>query len=186
MPQEQMNLGVEKYLKDFTYEMADGTWAHFEFKKDPITENDLRMLRAYEAAVGYKYGVEVVTYVICTFSETPRDVLEQGINTYRVRTICLSDRNADETVGRLEQRQAEAGLSHQELLEALLIPLLPGKLSQKERIERSLRLVQEESGRLSEEEATQMESVLYAFANKFLTGAEMEGLREMFRMTALG
>lgn len=55
-----------------------------------------------------------------------------------------------------------------------------------ERIDKSIRLIHREQDSLGKEDMLRMESVLYAFALKFLTEAELSSLEEVFQMTVLG
>lgn len=186
-PTEQVHLEIKNFLEDFNYEMTDGTWKHLEFESDAITEDDLRRFRSYEAITSYYYGVEVTTCVICTSRvKELKNELVQGINVYRIQVIRLKDRNADETIQRLEDKQKQSRPDRRELVELLLVPLMDGTMSQKERIRRSLKLLQKEREQLGQETLVHMQSVLYALAMKFLEEPELEQIREVLNMTILG
>lgn len=186
-PTEQVHLEIKNFLEDFNYEMTDGTWKHLEFESDAITEDDLRRFRSYEAITSYYYGVEVTTCVICTSRvKELKNELVQGINVYRIQVIRLKDRNADETIQRLEDKQKQSRPDRRELIELLLVPLMDGTMSQKERIRRSLKLLQKEREQLGQETLVHMQSVLYALAMKFLEEPELEQIREVLNMTILG
>lgn len=77
-PTEQIHLQMKSFMEDFNFEMEDGSWRHFEFESDAITESDLRRFRAYEAVTSFYYGVEVQTYVICTASGKIKKEAETG------------------------------------------------------------------------------------------------------------
>lgn len=158
-PTEQIHLEMKSFLEDFNFEMEDGTWCHFEFESDRITFDDLRRFRSYEAVTGYYYGVEVITYVVCTAKvKIPIRELKQG-------------------TGKIKKEDL-AGL--------LLTPLMSGSMSISERIRRGIRLLQQERDVLGKEDLLRMESVLYAFAMKFLSKAELNEMQEVFAMTILG
>lgn len=59
-------------------------------------------------------------------------------------------------------------------------------MSISDRIRRSIRLLQQEHDILGKEDLLRMESVLYAFAMKFLSKAELSEMQEVFAMTILG
>lgn len=186
-PTEQVHLEMKDFFEDFNFEKEDGTWLHLEFESDAITEEDLRRFRSYEAVTSYYYKVEVVTYVLCTASvQNPRTELREGINTYRVRVIRMKGKDADEIIAGLEKKQKEGRLTRQDLVLLLMMPLMSGSQQQAIRIERSLRLIQSAQECLKREELLQMESVLYAFALKFLTQTELKTMKEVFTMTILG
>lgn len=68
----------------------------------------------------------------------------------------------------------------------LLTPLMNGDMSQRERIERSLKLLQKERGALGHEDFMRMQSVLYTLAMKFLSMEELSHMKEVLNMTVLG
>lgn len=186
-PTEQVHLEMKDFFQDFNFEKEDGTWLHLEFESDAITMEDLRRFRSYEAVTSYYYKVEVTTYVLCTASvKNTRTELRQGINTYRVRMIRMKEKDAGQIIASMEKKQKKGRLTRRDLVLLLMTPLMSGSQPQAKRIDRSLRLIQSAQGSLKKEELLQMESVLYAFALKFLTQTEMKTIREVFTMTILG
>ncbi len=159
-----------------------------EFESDSITKKDLRRFRADEAVSSYQYEVDVITCVLC--SSTVRDLMRelcQGESIYRVRLIRMKDKDADAVIHELERKQtAERGLERMELLELLLSPLMGGQMSQGERIKKGLGLLEKEREYLVEDELIRMQSVLYAFAMKFLKKEEIGEIRGVLKMTILG
>ena len=185
-PTEQVRLEVKDFQEDFNFFMENDSLYHFEFESDEITVDDLRRFRSYESTSSYYYKVDVVTYVICSSQRKKlRDCLLSGINTYRVRVVRLKDCDADKVIGKLK-RKKKGSLPRRSLTKLLLTPLMAGEMPQKERILKSVRMIREGREALSEEERRQMESVLYAFAMKFLSKRELEEIWEVFRMTLLG
>lgn len=186
-PTEQVHLEMKDFNEDFNFEMEDGTWRHLEFESDQIEVEDLRRFRAYEAICSYYYGVEVITSVLCTSDvENIKAEFMQGINRYRVDLFRMRAESADELIAELETAQKERSLKRPEMVKLLLSPLMSGKMSQPERIRRSLRMVQQERDQLGREDLLRMESLLYALAVKFLTKVELNKLEEVFGMTILG
>lgn len=186
-PTEQIHLEMKDFFEDFNFEMEDGSWRHFEFESDQITAEDLRRFRAYEAVAGYYYGVEVITSVVCTSAaKILKDELHQGINVFRVNVLRLKDDDADEVISRLEEKQKRESLDRGELVKLLLTPFMSGNMAQTDRIAKSTRMIKKEREKLGKEDTLRMESVLYAFAVKFLTKNELNSLEEVFRMTELG
>lgn len=105
-PTETVKLEARQMYQDFNYVMEDRSWSHLEFESDSVTDEDLRRFREYEAAVSRKFGVEVVTYVICSSKvKCLKAQLKVGINTYRVKIVRLKGRNADLLFRRLEERE---------------------------------------------------------------------------------
>ncbi len=187
-PTEQVFLEVKDLLADFNFEMEDGSWRHLEFESDSITKKDLRRFRADEAVISYQYEVDVVTCVLC--SSSVKDLmreLRQGESIYRVRIVRMKDRDVDAVIRGLEGKQAaEHSLDRAELLELLLSPLMGGRMPQGERIKKGFGLLEKEREHLGEEELIRMQSVLYAFAMKFLEKEEIGEIRRSLKMTLLG
>ena len=186
-PTEQIHLEVKSLMEDFNFEMEDGTWRHFEFESDSITDEDLRRFRAYEAMIGFYYGVEVETCVICTaLARKLKKKLKTGRNVYRVRLIRMKDRDADQILRELQERKDRGELQRADLIHLLLTPLMSGETSISYRIEQGIRMLQNEHGLLDKEDLMRMEAILYTFAVKFVTGAELKQIQEVVKMTLLG
>ena len=186
-PTELVHLEIKDFIQDFNLAMVSGKMIHFEFASRPITMEDLMKFRSYEAVTSYYYKVEVVTCVICTARvKLPRREMKQGINRYRVLVFQLKEKDGDEVIRALEEKQQTQPLDQSELAELLLTPLMSGELGVAERIRRSLHLIQTVRENLEKEDLLRMESVLYTFAMKFLSKAELEDMKEAFGMTVLG
>ena len=184
---EQIHLEMKQFLEDFNFEMKDGSWSHFEFETDSITEEDLRRYRAYEAVVSYYYGVEVRTYVICTAKvKQIKRSFRQGENIYRIKVIRVKDYNADKILKKYRQIQKKRNLKRKELIRMLLTPLMDGNTTIEERIEKCAELLKKEQDHISNEDMLRMESLLYTFAVKFVSGEKLERIREVLGMTVLG
>ena len=186
-PTEQVHMEIRDLMEDFNFEMEDGTWKHLEFESDSITKEDLRRFRAYEAVLSYQYKVEVSTYVICSSRvPTVRCELWEGFNTYRVQAVRMKEHNADPMIEECEKKQREGFLHREDLIKLLLVPLMGGRMSQPERIQRCLNMVKKEKRSLGQEDIARMQAVLYALAMKFLTTEELMEVKEGIKMTILG
>ena len=186
-PTEQIYLQTEAFSEDFNYELLEGGLLHLEFESDVITKEDLRRFRVYEALLSYQYKTAVTTCVICTAAakNIPNE-LKEGINSYRVQIVRLKNWNADEIISALEVKQRNMSLEREELLRLILTPLMGGKMPQPERIRRSFQLLREEQKIRKTSELSQMQAVLYALAEKFLSVEEMQKIKEEIHMTRLG
>lgn len=186
-PTEQISLQTEAFSEDFNYELLEGGLLHLEFESDVITKEDLRRFRVYEALLSYQYKTAVTTCVICTAAakNIPNE-LKEGINSYRVQIVRLKNWNADEIISALEVKQRNMSLEREELLRLILTPLMGGKMPQPERIRRSFQLLREEQKIRKTSGLSQMQAVLYALAEKFLSVGEMQKIKEEIHMTRLG
>ena len=187
-PTETVKLEARKMYQDFNYVMEGGYWVHLEFESDLITLEDLRRFREYEASTSRTHRVAVVTYVICSSRVTePVTELAEGINVYRVRVIRMRGRDGDEVFAGLEEKCRNGGkVQKAELVPLLLTPLMSSRLSVRERIVKSLEILQEEEAAVTGLEMEKMQAVLYTFADKFLSAGDLEQVKEMIAMTRLG
>ena len=183
-PTELVHLEARKMYQDFNYEMENGWWYHIEFESDPITKEDLRRFREYEAATSRTYGVEVLTCVICTArGKRQLSELTEGINTYRVKLIQMKNKDGDKILRKIQKKKR---LKRKDLIPVLLSPLMGGKSDTRTRILEGIRAVHRKGTTVSKEEAEKMEAMLYALANKLLNEADLEKIKEEMKMTKLG
>ncbi len=186
-PTESIHLEVREMYQDFNYVMEDGSWLHLEFESDSIKTEDLRRFREYEATTSRIHKVEVNTCVVCSSSvKNLRTQLKSGLNTYRVRVVRLKDKNADKLFEKLLRKQKKGlPLEKEEKLQLVLTPLMGGELSEKERITYICRILRQEENK-DKEEMGKLQAVMYAFAVKFLSKAELDEVKEAMKMTILG
>lgn len=185
-PTEIVELETRHMYEDFLYEMEDGNWYHFEFESDPLTVDDLKRFREYEASTARRINAPVITYVICSSKvKKIRSSISEGINTYRVRVIRLKDNDSGKILSQLEQKTA-AGLQQEDIIPLLLSPLMAEKPEQKNRIMDGIHILKETENSFSRSEVQKMEAILYAFAVKFLNNDDLTVVKEAIAMTKLG
>ena len=188
LPTEQVVLHTEEFMEDFNYESDDEKIVHLEFESDELTKEDLMRFRGYEGVLSYQYKKDVITCVLC--SSDVKELLcelKTGINTYRVKVIRLKDWNARTFLEDMKKKQEHAQpLEKKELLKLVLLPLMGGEVSQKERIREGFHILSGERENQKATELRQMEGVLYALAEKFLEKKELEELKEEVKVTRLG
>lgn len=110
-------------------------------------------------------------------------ILKTGINEYKVRPIYLGERDGDVIIEDLERKlKNKESITKQELVSLTLTPVMGGKLSKSEKIIKSIRIIKETES----EYKYDIESMLYAFADKFLTEKDLEKVKEEISMTELG
>ena len=183
-PTELVHLETRKMYQDFNYVMRNGWWYHIEFESDPLTKADLRRFREYEAATSRTYGVEVLTCVICTANRKHiLTEITEGINTYRVKLIQMKKKDGDKILKKIQKKKK---LKRKDLIPVLLSPLMGGKSEIKTRILEGIKAVNREDKLINIEEAKKMEAMLYALANKLLSRADLEKIKEEVKMTILG
>lgn len=183
---ELVHLEVKKLFEDFNLEMEDGTWKHFEFQSTNEGKRGLKRFRVYEALASYQHKVSITTYVLFSGKiKAPMTEFTEGINTYRVCPIIMKHENADEWIGRIQEKMDRGiPLVKKDVVPLALSPLMGGETRMPDRIRAALRTVKQTE--LDEEETKKLEAVIYAMAEKFLEKADLEEIRKEIRMTRLG
>lgn len=185
-PTELVYLEARQMYEDFTFEMENGEWYHFEFESDRILKSDLRRFREYEAATSRTFHVPVTTYVVCTARvKRPLTELKEGINTYRVRAVMLKGHDADQLFEKLSCKK-RTSIKRRDLVLAAISPLMSGQMSLRERVLKALGYLREPCNKMPEDELDKLQSILYALAAKFLDDADLEKIKEAIMMTRLG
>ena len=111
--------------------------------------------------------------------------LTEGLNTYRIHPILMSDRNANDLFENL-QRKKDCGepLTKEDLVPLTLSLLMGGAMPMEDRVTQTFRYLQEEP--LEKEDQRNLEALTYALATKFLDQSAMKKLEGMIKMTELG
>ena len=169
---------------DYTFLMESDRYFHFEFQTTNKGKKDLRRFRAYESLLGLQTNKDVITYVIYSGEiKDPSSKLKTGINEYNIKTISMYNVNGDIVLDRIEKKiKKKEEVSKSELVSLTFTPIMGGSLSKADRIMRSIRIIEE----VEDDYKYDIESMLYAFADKFLKGKELEEIKEEIAMTKLG
>ena len=169
---------------DYTFLMEDETYIHFEFQTTNKGKKDLRRFRAYEALLSLQKEKDVTTYVVYSNNiKKAMSSLETGISKFNVKSIFMSEKNGDLIFEELEKKiNNKEKLTKQELVSLAFTPIMGGKLTKAEKIIKSIRIVKSSDS----EYKYDIESMLYAFADKFLKGKDLQRVKEEISMTELG
>lgn len=186
-PTEQVHLEIQKLYQDTNLIMEDGSWKHFEFQSKNEGLAGLKRFRQYEATASRQYGVSVITYVLFSGKiQNPMTEFTEGINTYRIIPIIMKKENADIFLKELlEKKNAEKPITREELVRLTLCPLMGGEIGIKQRLQIACEITRGETA-VKKEEIQKIEAVIYAMADKFLDGLDMEEFVEGMKMTRLG
>lgn len=186
-PTEQVHLEIQKLYQDTNLIMEDGSWKHFEFQSKNEGLAGLKRFRQYEATASRQYGVSVITYVLFSGKiQNPMTEFTEGINTYRIIPIIMKKENADSFLKELlEKKNAEKPITREELVRLTLCPLMGGEIGIKQRLQIAYEIARGETA-VTKEEIQKIEAVIYAMADKFLDGLDMEEFVEGMKMTRLG
>ncbi|MCW6109218.1 DUF4351 domain-containing protein [Clostridium sporogenes] len=164
--------------------MEDDTFIHFEFQTTNKGKTDLRRFRAYEALLSHQTGKDVVTYVVYSGNiKNPGNTLETGISEFRVNSISMDSRDGDKIYNDIvEKIKSGIEVTKEELISLTFTPIMGGKISTVDKIINAIDIVKD----IKKSYKHDIESILYAFANKFLSGKDLEKVKEELRMTDLG
>lgn len=186
-PTEQVHLEIQKLYQDTNLIMEDGSWKHFEFQSRNEGLAGLKRFRQYEATASRQYGVSVITYVLFSGKiQNPMTEFTEGINTYRIIPIIMKKENADIFLKELlEKKKTEKPIAREELVRLTLCPLMGGEIGIKQRLQIACEITRGETA-VTKEEIQKIEAVIYAMADKFLDGLDMEEFVEGMKMTRLG
>ena len=109
--------------------------------------------------------------------------MQTGINQYNVKAVSMYDRNGDIVIEEVEKKlNNNIEVTKQDLIALTFTPIMSGKLSKLDKIIKSIKLVK----KIDSEYKYDIESMLYAFADKFLDGKDLEKVKEEISMTKLG
>ena len=169
---------------DYTFLMEDNTYIHIEFQSTDKGKDDLRRFRAYESLLSFQTKKDVVTYVVYSNGiQNAMDTLKTGINEYNTKVISMYDKDGDIIFDKVEEKLRDnEEITRQDLIALTFSPIMGGKLTKLDKILKSIRLVK----KIDNEYRYDMESMLYAFADKFLDGKDLEKVKEEISMTKLG
>jgi len=187
LPTEGIHLELKKGFEDFNFLMSDGSIKHFEFQSSNEGIAGLKRFRMYESQMSYQHKTAVITYVLFSGNiKRPMTEFQEGINTYRIVPIIMRDRYANEVIEKLERKiNGDESINKMDLLPLVLMPLMDGTMSQKERISAAYKITRKITS-VDVEVIRKVEAVIYVMADKFLDSVEMEQLKEEIKMTRLG
>ncbi|MBY6809341.1 hypothetical protein [Clostridium botulinum] len=177
-------LEIKNMFMDYTFLMEDDTYIHFEFQTTNKGVTDLRRFRTYESLLNMQTGKDVVTYVVYSGDiKNPLSGYESGINSYRVNAISMANKDGDKIFNDIiDKMKSGEELSKQDIIALTFTPIMGGELSKGDKIVNAIRVVKD----INKDYRYDVESILYAFANKFLSGKDLEKVREEIKMTELG
>ena len=169
---------------DYTFLMEDDTYIHVEFQSTDKGKDDLRRFRAYESLLSFQTSRDVVTYVVYSNGiNNAKSILQTGINEYNVKAISMYDKDGDIVIKEVEEKlDNNIEVTKQDLVALTFTPIMSGKLTKLDRIIKSIKIVK----KIDNDYRYDIESMLYAFADKFLDGKDLEKVKEEISMTKLG
>jgi len=169
---------------DYTFLMEDDTYIHVEFQTTDKRKDDLRRLRAYESLLSFQTSKDVVTYVVYSNGiYNTNSILQTGINEYNVKAVSMYDKDGDIVIKEVEEKlNNNIEVTKQDLVALTFTPIMSGKLSKLDKIIKWIKIIK----KIDNSYRYDIESMLYAFADKFLNRKDLEKVKEEISMTELG
>ncbi|AOR24596.1 hypothetical protein [Clostridium taeniosporum] len=177
-------LEAKNMFMDYTFLMEDDTYIHIEFQTTNKGKIDLRRFKAYEALFELQMNKEITTYVIYSGNiKNPISSYSSGINTYNVKAISMSNKDGDKVFEEIMNKIKQGHkIEKQDLITLTFTPIMGGQSDKVDRILNAIKIVKG----IDTEYRYDVETILYAFANKFLKGKDLEKVEEELSMTELG
>ncbi|MGL6105436.1 hypothetical protein [Romboutsia sp.] len=183
-PTELVVLESKNMYMDYTFLMEDDTYIHFEFQTTDKGLDDLMRFRTYEALLNHQTKKEVTTYVVYSGDiKNPISEYNCGINTYKVNAISMVNEDGDKVFDEIIEKLSSGNdIDIKDIIKLTFTPVMGGKMDKSEKILKAIKLSKE----ITSPYKRDMESILYAFANKFLSGKDLEKVKEELRVTEIG
>lgn len=116
---EQVVLDLKETRMDYVFLMDDDTYTHFEFQTTDKGIVDLARFSLYDVLLYQQTKKQVYTYVIYSGDITnPLDGYKNSFSEYRVKVICMADKDAEEVLNDIENKLIEGKiLNKKEILD---------------------------------------------------------------------
>lgn len=181
---ELKNLQIDTSFMDYTFLLDDNSFLHLEFQTTN-RKNDLARFLAYDEVLYYKEHRPVNTIVV--YSSNIKKA-ETNINTgsikYSVSAFYMNSLDGGAKYEYLKHKiQGGDILNSNDLLSLVFLPIMGNTKDKNERILESIKLAKEIKNRQNQMNSL---ALLYAFAEKFAEGGDMDKIKEVFSMTELG
>lgn len=181
---EPVRLSIHSLDMEFTFLTVKDFYIHIEFLTTDSEKKDLQRFHAYESALSYETGKNVITYVIYSGGiEHAITEIDCGRYSYRVIPIYLTEIDADSILKRLQEKKQKGEVfTEEDFAQLALAPLIKSKKKQKDVILESLKLSKMETSTTAEK----MMAMLYILADKFLRGNDLKEVKEEIKTTRIG
>lgn len=181
---ELVVLESKNMYMDYTFLMEDDSYIHFEFQTTNKGIEDLMRFRTYESLLNYQTKKDVVTYVVYSGDiKNPIGEYSCGMNTYKVNVISMVNNEGDKIFDEISNKLSNGiDIDKQDIIKLTFTPIMGGNTNKKEKILKAINLTKD----INSPYKCDIESILYAFANKFLKDKDLEQVKEALRVTEIG
>ena len=102
---------------------------------------------------------------------------------FKVNTISMASKNGDDVFKNVSDKISKGiSLSKDDIISLSFSPIMGGQVSKLDRILNTIKLLKD----IDITYRHDVESIIYAFANKFLSGKDLERVKEELKVTELG
>ena len=153
-------------------------------KVKELGPTELVVLESKNLHMDYTFLMEDDTYIIYSSNIiNVNDTLETGINKFKVNTISMASKNGDDVFKNVSDKISKGiSLSKDDIISLSFSPIMGGQVSKLDRILNTIKLLKD----IDITYRHDVESIIYAFANKFLSGKDLERVKEELKVTELG
>lgn len=134
--------------------------------------------------MGDQKGKDVYTYVVYTNDiREPQTRLKTGFSEYCVKAVTLSDWDSRQVIEDIKKSLEQNTLDEEQITALAFVPVMARSDERVEVISEAVKISHKVA---DEQQKIDIQSILFAFANKFLNGNELERIKEEIAMTQLG
>jgi len=168
---------------DFIFLLEDDTYLHLEFQTT-YNKDDLIRFAAYDLRLYARDGRRIITVVVYTADVEAADVeLDIGSMVYRPGKVMMVDYDGNKIYRDLRKKiKAGLDLTDEDMLNLIFLPLMKHTIPRDELAKNSIKLANTIPDKTKRDVCL---AAVFAFASKYLNESEMEGLKEVVRMTDL-
>ncbi|WP_330409806.1 RpnC/YadD family protein [Romboutsia maritimum] len=134
--------------------------------------------------LNYQTKKDITTYVVYLGDiKNPINEYSCGMNTYKVNAISMVNEDGDKVFNEIiEKLSCGNDIDKQDIIKLKFTPIIGSKMDKKEKILKAIRLTKD----IKSSHKGDIESILYAFASKFLTDKDLEQVKDELRVTEIG
>lgn len=181
---EMVLLEMQDLLMDYTFLLSDGSYLHLEFQS---TDKGKRIsavsgnMRRFWVIKKEKMFI-LMSFIRMTFKQ-PRTHFKTGFNEYCVKAITLAEWDSRQVIEEIKRALEQKTLEEEQMTALAFVPVMTRREERVEIISEAVRLSHKVE---NEQKKMDIQAILFAFANKFLSGKELERIKEEIVMTRLG
>ena len=149
-------------------------------KVKELGPTELVVLESKNLHMDYTFLMEDDTYIHFEFQTTNKNISD--LRRFRAYEALLSHQTGKDVVTYVIYSSNIINLSKDDIISLSFSPIMGGQVSKLDRILNTIKLLKD----IDITYRHDVESIIYAFANKFLSGKDLERVKEELKVTELG